>query len=85
MASKRRQRRIKCERKLKFPSAGVAIFNAQKMFRATGESLGIFRCKFCGQWHLGHRPAYIERAIVERHRHQSVPHEPDNKSPAPVG
>lgn len=70
MASKRRQRRIKCERKLQFRSAEIALFNAQKMFRATGESLSAFRCKFCGQWHLGHRPAYIERAIAERHRFQ---------------
>ena len=52
MASKRAFRRKSCEKKVRFTSDG----SAWKSLRGHSKigTMHVYRCKFCGGWHIGH-------------------------------
>lgn len=65
MASKRAQRRRACTGKRAYPdhaSAGRAAAGARETF---GEYLVPYRCSFCRQFHVGHPPRTVARAIAD--------------------
>ena len=64
MASKRAVRRRTCERKKHHESRESALLAKSKMPR--GHELDAYRCQFCGQWVLGHRPGYYSEHINKR-------------------
>lgn len=69
MASKRRIRRIErakqCEGKRQFHSILAAQINAKKIHSRTGK-MRPYKCKFCGKFHLGHTPVWIENIIESK-------------------
>lgn len=68
MASKRRQRRRKCERKKKYTkdqAFNVAVKMRSKM---TGQRIDAYPCPVCGSWHVGHRPWKVQQQISSRRR-----------------
>lgn len=68
MSSKRHLRRKKCERKIRFASAGAARDRARAIQRAGGYLLNVYPCEFCGGWHIGHPPARVEAATADNVR-----------------
>jgi hypothetical protein len=56
MASKRHVRQKQCGHKRHYPDVKAAKSAAVLLFRHTGEKLTSYHCKFCGRWHIGHRP-----------------------------
>jgi hypothetical protein len=56
MASKRHVRQNQCGHKRHYPGVKAAKSAAVLLFRRTGEKLASYHCKFCGCWHIGHRP-----------------------------
>jgi hypothetical protein len=66
MSSKRRLRRQQCEGKKAFRSAEDARNAAYLVSARTGQRLASYRCKFCRQWHIGHRPRGLPRRLGRR-------------------
>lgn len=56
MASKRRLRRRSCERKVRHEDPGAAWAMVKRLHRTKGDqgNLQVYRCPFCGGWHVGH-------------------------------
>jgi hypothetical protein len=54
MAPKRRLRRKSCEGKVKHETAGAAWIAAKRT--GDGHETKPYKCKWCGKWHVGHRP-----------------------------
>lgn len=66
MASKRAQRRKQCESKRRHDtedSAWAAVRGTIRLaaFRENGKGLGVYHCRRCGGWHVGHRPGSLSR------------------------
>jgi hypothetical protein len=60
MSSKRALRRKACDGKVRHADAGGAHTALKKLARAKpdhapGSAMGVYRCGFCGGWHIGHR------------------------------
>lgn len=58
MASKRRQRRKQCTGKNRHPTADgaqIELYLIRKRYGHQGQ-MGIYRCPFCGKYHVGHIP-----------------------------
>lgn len=65
MASKRRLRR-ECRGKRAYAVLDEAM-DAVREHRARGiGDVHAYRCPLCRRWHLGHRPAAVNRAIEAR-------------------
>jgi hypothetical protein len=62
MSSKRHLRRIKCERKIRYRTARQAMSANARFVEMGGDWLDAFPCGLCHGFHLGHRPAWVERA-----------------------
>jgi TnpA family transposase len=62
MSSKRHLRRIKCERKIRYRTAKQAMSANRRFVDMGGDWLNVFPCSHCSGFHLGHRPARVERA-----------------------
>jgi len=61
MASKRAERRRSCERKARHVSAAKAwVQAALGMDKHPGTHLHVYRCQFCGGYHVGHAPQMAE-------------------------
>jgi lipopolysaccharide biosynthesis regulator YciM len=58
MASKRRIRRKACGSKVKYSTDNLAKRAAYLT------QMHAYKCPFCKQWHIGHRPSKITRAIL---------------------
>ncbi len=57
MSSKRRLRRKACEGKQRHADRGAAVRHRDSLRHAKGESgLGVYHCKTCKHWHVGHSP-----------------------------
>jgi hypothetical protein len=69
MASKRRIRRKSCTGKIRHASKEEARIAAQKL-RAKGEIVGVYLCRFCNGWHVGHTPRKIRRIMRARKERQ---------------
>lgn len=54
MSSKRRLRRKECERKKRFATKHEASLGALGATRRGVDRLRVYRCRFCGGWHMGH-------------------------------
>jgi hypothetical protein len=52
-----RERRRACAGKRRFRSEAEASQAARLVLLEYGEELVAYRCRFCRQWHLGHRPS----------------------------
>ena len=61
MASKRAVRRRACTGKIHHASEGAAWAAARKT-----PGTRPYRCSFCGDFHVGHRPGAMRRAVAER-------------------
>lgn len=61
MASKRHQRRRSCENKLAHTDPNKALGIAKFMTARHKTTYRVYKCKFCGRWHVGrpsHRQAF---------------------------
>lgn len=56
MSSKRRVRRKECGDKIKYSSMEEARFTAVKLSDRYKDKLSFYKCRWCGQWHIGHKP-----------------------------
>lgn len=48
------RRKCQCEKKKSFSCYTLAAKEQKFVKRRFGDSLDIYRCKFCQNWHLGH-------------------------------
>lgn len=55
MASKRRIRRNACGGKIQYQTVAEATAAKHRIIERHGDPMQSYRCKFCRQWHLGHR------------------------------
>ena len=70
MASKRHQRRRACEGKVSYETIEDATDAARKYRHDFGQRLTPYRCKWCGNYHVGHPPRHVRRAIAQRRMRQ---------------
>lgn len=57
MSSKRARRRRACSGKQRHPTEEAARAHVAALYHQRGAlGLNIYKCKFCGAWHVGHRP-----------------------------
>jgi len=61
MSSKRAIRRRRCTRKVGHKTRDAA-YNAMMRFR-DHNSMGIYRCAWCGLWHVGHLPGWLQQKL----------------------
>jgi hypothetical protein len=61
MASKRAQRRKACTGKIQYATVAQATAAKYKVIERFNDRMSAYRCRFCGQWHLGHT-GYSRRA-----------------------
>ena len=72
MSSKRRLRRRSCEGKKAYPTREDAIHNAGSLrWWNSGGTWSAYRCRFCGQWHVGRMPAGDVKAMWQRRAESS--------------
>ena len=57
VSSKRRIRRKQCDGKIRHKTKEDAHSARYSLQKKTGEWLRIYKCKFCGGWHVGHPSA----------------------------
>jgi len=62
MSSKRRVRRKACTGKIRHATFADAIAAARSLYRASGQYLTPYRCRFGQHYHIGHMPARMRRA-----------------------
>ena len=51
----RRRRRV-CARKCKFRNISTALRALNRAISRGESNMSIYRCDYCGSWHLGHAP-----------------------------
>lgn len=66
MSSKRRLRRKGCGTKVRHASLENARCAAALARKRGEKSIHAYGCRFCGGFHIGHRPATIQRVIDAR-------------------
>jgi hypothetical protein len=66
MSSKRHIRRSKCERKIRYRTAGQARAAARRFYEMGGDLLNAYPCDFGKHFHLGHAPGRVEYAIASQ-------------------
>jgi len=66
MSSKRHLRRSRCERKIKYRTAGEARSAARKFVEMGGDQLFPYRCEYGSHFHLGHAPYRVEVAKASK-------------------
>jgi hypothetical protein len=70
MSSKRHVRtklQRSCQRHKGYPSMQSALSARYFLCRNTGEhGINVFRCSFCGHYHVGHMPHEVKRSINHR-------------------
>jgi hypothetical protein len=62
MSSKRHLRRSKCERKIKYRTAGEARAAAKVIVSRYDDHMVPYPCEFGEHWHLGHAPHNVSAA-----------------------
>lgn len=65
MASKRRIRRKACGSKKPYPDQTTAVAHLIASGWAK-DGVHTYKCPFCRQWHLGHRPESVKQAQRKR-------------------
>lgn len=43
-----------CEGKMKYQSVDEALAARNRVFERSGVNLSVYRCSFCGKYHIGH-------------------------------
>lgn len=69
MASKRRIRRRQCNNKKRFETSGEAGYLAYKLMsngKDRGSVVHVYRCKFCGGYHVGHMQRGTKNTLREK-------------------
>ncbi len=67
MASKRHQRRRACEGKVAHATKDAALLAAAKLRKNhLGGSWSVYRCEWCGRFHVGRQNARDRRAMAAR-------------------
>jgi hypothetical protein len=69
MSSKRHLRRRSCESKRAYPTQQAAWGGLK---RTAGSGLLLYRCRWCGQYHVGHPPARVRQAIAAKRRNEAA-------------
>ena len=73
MASKRRQRRDSCERKVKYTHREAVRIAKRLRYRTDGDVIDAYKCTNCGCYHVGHRPYKVsQRNAAMRARRQAL-------------
>jgi hypothetical protein len=67
MSSKRGERRRACGEKRRYASEEAARV-AMRAVRESGDWMGVYKCRFCQQWHVGHMPAKVRQALRDKRR-----------------
>ncbi len=66
MSSKRAQRRRACDGKVGHTTASGA-FTALRIAKSKGQfGMSIYRCVFCGRYHIGHTPGHVRQQRAAR-------------------
>lgn len=60
MSSKRRIRRKSCEGKQRHNSKTEAVAHIINERRNGNTGLCAYKCRFCGGWHVGHKPKKVK-------------------------
>jgi len=69
MVSKRKIRKKQCTGKKQYMNRPIAWQAVYAMKRKSQTGLSIYKCSFCNQWHIGHKPTnYKQRRIKWRKR-----------------
>lgn len=64
MSSKRARRRQACAGKQRHETEAAARAHAASLYRKRGaQGLNVYKCKFCGAWHVGHRPLRLKEVL----------------------
>lgn len=66
MSSKRRIRRNACQGKKQYTDKAEADRACRVLFAKERWPMTVYRCQFCGAWHVGHMPRKNIRAMRER-------------------
>ncbi len=64
MSSKRARRRRVCERKRRYSAVAQAYAAARAMWTHKQEVLTVYRCDYCGLWHIGHAPWRVRQSLA---------------------
>lgn len=64
MSSKRRLRRKACSSKISYQELAWAATAAKRRSKATGTSIGFYKCPFSSHYHIGHTPSHVKRAKI---------------------
>jgi hypothetical protein len=67
MASKRHRRAVACGDKIRHATQAQARYTCYLEKKRLDEWLIVYRCKFCRQWHIGHPPKNVRKAIETRY------------------
>lgn len=61
---KKNKVRAACVRKVKYATREEAGVACGRLKRRTGTTAtNIYKCGHCGQWHVGHLPGFVRRAM----------------------
>lgn len=55
MSSKRKWRRRQCGHKVRHQDIGAALGHMRELVRKDGAAMGVYKCRWCGCYHVGHR------------------------------
>ena len=65
MSSKRRLRKKECDRKVRHADREAALTDCRRTGQGRAEGLGVYRCKHCQAWHVGHGKG--SRYLITQH------------------
>lgn len=68
MSSKRRIRRKSCEGKKRYDNEAEARKQCNWFWYERDARLNVYKCKFCGGFHIGHPDRKTKRAIAAKRR-----------------
>lgn len=63
MSSKRNVRRRTCDRKVRYETQEEASAARTRLFRSGSGGMNVYKCKFCGGYHIGHRNERQQKAF----------------------
>lgn len=66
MSSKRHIRRKMCTRKRRYIQMGDAQGAVDRLNTTYKTRMLIYKCKFCGGWHVGHPPRVVRDQLIAK-------------------
>lgn len=61
MSRKRAERRRMCGKKQRHRESSDAERHAAQLWYKDGERMNVYRCRWCGYYHVGHRSRYVKK------------------------